>query len=74
MDANLLNPAPEVKGTRLKVYYTTQVASCPPTFVLFVNEPNAMHFSYERYLENKLRENFMLEGTPVKLILRKKEE
>ena len=74
LDANLLNPAPEVKGTRLKIYYATQVASCPPTFVLFVNEPNALHFSYQRYLENKLRESFNLEGSPIKLILRKKED
>ncbi len=73
LDANLLNQAPEIRGVRLKVYYATQVSVAPPTFVLFVNEPNAMHFSYQRYLENKLRESFMLEGSPIKIILRKKE-
>lgn len=73
LDANLLNQAPEIKGVRLKIYYATQVSVAPPTFVFFVNEPNAMHFSYQRYLENKLREAFMLEGSPIKIILRKKE-
>lgn len=73
LDANLLNQAPEIKGVRLKIYYATQVSVAPPTFVFFVNDPNAMHFSYQRYLENKLREAFMLEGSPIKIILRKKE-
>lgn len=73
LDANLLNQAPEIKGVRLKIYYATQVSAAPPTFVFFVNDPNAMHFSYQRYLENKLREAFMLEGSPIKIILRKKE-
>ena len=73
LDANLLNQAPEIKGVRLKIYYATQVSVAPPTFVFFVNEPNAMHFSYQRYLENKLREAFMLDGSPIKIILRKKE-
>lgn len=73
LDANLLNQAPEIHGVRLKIYYATQVSVAPPTFVFFVNDPNAMHFSYQRYLENKLRESFMLDGSPVKIILRKKE-
>lgn len=73
LDANLLNQAPEIKGVRLKIYYATQVSAAPPTFVFFVNDPNAMHFSYQRYLENKLREAFMLEGSPIRIILRKKE-
>lgn len=73
MDATLLNQAPEIRGVRLRVYYATQVSSAPPTFVLFVNEPDAMHFSYKRYIENKLRESFSLEGSPIKIILRKKE-
>lgn len=73
LDANLLNQAPEIHGVRLKIYYATQVSVAPPTFVFFVNDPNAMHFSYQRYLENKLRESFMLDGSPIKIILRKKE-
>ena len=70
MDAVAMNPAPADKGVRLKVYYVTQVAIKPPTFVVFVNEPELMHFSYERFLENRLRESFGFEGTPIKLIAR----
>ncbi|MER2254007.1 MAG: ribosome-associated GTPase EngA, partial [Priestia megaterium] len=57
-------------GKRLKIYYTTQVAVGPPTFVVFVNDPELMHFSYKRFLENKLREAFGFEGTPIKIIAR----
>ncbi|QOR65281.1 ribosome biogenesis GTPase Der [Cytobacillus suaedae] len=70
MDAVAMNPAPADKGVRLKIYYVTQVAVKPPTFVVFVNEPELMHFSYERFLENRLREAFGFEGTPIKLIAR----
>jgi GTPase len=70
MDAVAMNPAPADKGVRLKIYYVTQVAVKPPTFVVFVNEPELMHFSYERFLENRLRESFGFEGTPIKLIAR----
>lgn len=70
MDAVAMNPAPADKGVRLKIYYVTQVAVKPPTFVVFVNEPELMHFSYERFLENRLRDAFGFEGTPIKLIAR----
>ncbi len=73
LDASLMNQAPIFNGDRIKVYYGSQVDVEPPTFVLFVNDPNYMHFSYQRYLENRFREAFMLEGTPVKIILRKRE-
>jgi GTP-binding protein len=58
------------KGKALKIYYATQVSSRPPTFVLFVNDPEIFHFSYQRYLMNKIREAFPLEGTPVRLFAR----
>lgn len=69
-DAVARNPAPTDKGRRLRLYYTTQVAVKPPTFVVFVNEPELMHFSYERFLENRIRETFDFEGTPIRLITR----
>ena len=59
-------------GGRLRIYYVSQVAIEPPTFVFFVNNPNFVHFSYERYLENKIREAFDFEGTPIKLIFRER--
>lgn len=74
LDASIMNQAPIFNGDRLKVYYGSQVDIAPPSFVLFVNDPNYMHFSYQRYLENRFREAFMLEGTPIKIILRKKGE
>lgn len=58
------------KGRVLKIYYATQVASRPPTFALFCNDPDLVHFSYERYLLNKIREAFPLEGTPVRIVLK----
>lgn len=70
MDAVAMNPTPTHKGTRLKIYYTTQVAVKPPTFVVFVNDPELMHFSYERFLENRIRDAFEFEGTPIKLFAR----
>lgn len=70
MDAVAMNPTPTDKGRRLKIYYMTQVAVGPPTFVVFVNDVELMHFSYERYLENKLRETFFFEGSPIQLITR----
>jgi GTP-binding protein len=69
-DAVAMNPAPTDKGRRLRVYYATQVAIQPPTFVVFVNEPELMHFSYERFLQNRIRESFDFEGTPLRLITR----
>jgi len=73
-DAVAVNPTPSDKGKRLKIYFVTQVKTKPPTFVVFVNYPEIMHFSYERYLENKLRSSFGFEGTPLKLIIRAKNE
>lgn len=73
LDASIMNQAPIFNGDCIRVYYGSQVDIKPPTFVLFVNDPNYMHFSYQRYLENRFRSAFMLEGTPIKLILRKRE-
>lgn len=70
MDAVAMNPTPTHNGNRLKIYYTTQVAVKPPTFVVFVNDPELMHFSYERFLENRLRDAFGFEGTPIKIFAR----
>lgn len=74
LDATLIQQAPFFNGDRLKIFYASQIDKTPPSFVLFVNDPNYLHFSYQRYLENKLREAFILEGTPIRFILRKKEE
>lgn len=71
-DAQLTNPAPAKNGRPLKIYYMTQASVEPPTFVLFVNDPQLIHFSYTRFLENTLRETFGFEGTPIRLILRGK--
>ena len=73
LDASIMNQAPIFNGDRIKLYYGSQVEIAPPTFVFFVNDPSYMHFSYQRYLENRMREAFELEGTPIKMILRKKE-
>lgn len=73
MDALLLNQPPIFNGNRLKINYCTQEDSCPPSFVFFVNDERHMHFSYLRYLENKIRENFEFTGTPIKFTLRKKD-
>ncbi|MEI3610801.1 ribosome biogenesis GTPase Der [Pseudogracilibacillus sp. SO30301A] len=72
MDALAVNPTPTVKGKRLKVLYTTQVAVKPPTFVVFVNDPEIMHFSFKRFIENRIRESFGYTGTPIKIIARKR--
>lgn len=66
-DAYSLNPAPSYKGKRLKIYFVSQTGVKPPKFTFRVNSKGLVHFSYERYLENKLRENFELEGTPIVL-------
>ena len=63
---------PTDKGKRLKIYYVTQVSVKPPTFVIFVNDKELAHFSYVRYLENRIREAFGLEGTPIKIIIRER--
>jgi GTP-binding protein len=66
------HPPPSVKGKQLKVSYVTQPGINPPTFVFFVNDPRLLHFSYQRYLENSLRQAFGFKGTPLKLIFRRK--
>lgn len=73
LDAFYVNPPKNHNGGKVKVFYATQVGVKPPTFVLFVNDENVMHFSYQRYLLNRLRESFDFEGTPIKLILRKRD-
>ena len=62
------------KGKRLKIYYVTQVSVKPPTFVIFVNDKNLMHFSYTRYLENRIRDTFGFRGTALKFITRERKE
>lgn len=71
-EAIILNQPPSDKGKRLKIYYVTQVGVKPPKFIVFVNSRELAHFSYMRYLENKLRENFNFEGTPIVLSVREK--
>lgn len=71
-EAVMLNQPPSDKGKRLKVYYATQVGVKPPTFAIFVNSLELFHFSYQRYLENKIRENFGFEGTP--LVVKRREK
>ena len=71
-DAVAMNPTPIHNRGKAQFSYATQVGIKPPTFVLFVNNPDYVHFSYERYLENQLRASFDFTGTPIKLIMRKK--
>ena len=71
-DAQIMNPAPYFNGGRIRIFFANQVSSCPPTFVLFVNNPNFMHFSYNRYIENRLRESFNFNGTPLNIICRER--
>ena len=73
-EAVALNQPPSDKGKRLKIFYVTQVSVCPPTFVIFVNDKKLTHFSYTRYLENKIRESFEFEGTSLKFIIRQRKE
>ncbi len=74
MDAVLMNQPPVFNGNRLSLSYATQSDIMPPSFVLFVNSEKHMHFSYLRYLENKIRDTFEFEGAPIKFVLRKKED
>jgi len=73
-DAIAINPPPTVKGKKIKINYATQVSVKPPTFVVFVNEPELVHFSYKRFLDNRIRDAFDFTGTPIHIILRKKNE
>ena len=65
---------PSDKGKRLKIYYITQAAACPPSFVCFVNDSELFHFSYQRYIENQIRSTFGMEGTPIKIISRERSD
>ena len=73
-DAMIRVQPPSDKGRRLKIYYMTQVSVAPPTFVIFCNNVELFHFSYQRFIENCLRETFGFVGTPIKLIIRMKGE
>ena len=70
-EAQVMNQAPDFNGGRLKIYYATQVLTAPPTITISVNDPEFMHFSYQRYIENRLRETFNFDGTPIKISLKK---
>ena len=73
-EAVAMQQPPTDKGKRLKIYYVTQVSVKPPTFVVFVNDRHLMHFSYTRYLENRIRETFGFAGTALKFITRERKE
>lgn len=73
IDAQTMNPTTTFNGGLLKIYYANQVSVCPPTFVLFTNDPQYLHFSYKRYLENRLRDAFGFEGTPIHILCRKRD-
>ena len=73
-EATVLQQPPSDKGKRLRLYYTTQVSVKPPTFVIFVNDKELFHFSYQRYIENQIRETFGFKGTPIRLIIRERKE
>ncbi len=70
-DAVAVNPPPSKKGKAAKIFFVTQADICPPRFIIFVNEPELLHFSYMRFIENRLRESFGFEGTPIKFVVRK---
>ena len=71
-DAQITTPPPAHKGRKLKINYCNQVSVAPPTFVMFVNDEDLMHFSYQRYLENRIRDAFDFTGNPIRIIARKK--
>ncbi|MCT4544189.1 MAG: ribosome biogenesis GTPase Der [Vallitalea sp.] len=73
-DATAMNQPPSDKGKRLKLYYMTQISIKPPTFIIFVNDRTLMHFSYRRYIENRIRESFGFKGTPIHFIIRERKE
>lgn len=74
MEAVTLQQPPSDKGKRLKLFYMTQVSTKPPTFVLFVNKKELMHFSYQRYIENRIRDTFGFMGTPIRIFIRERKE
>ena len=73
-DATIRVQPPTDKGRRLKIYYMTQIGVRPPHFVIFCNDARLFHFSYQRYLENQIRDTFGMEGTPIRLTIRQKGE
>jgi GTP-binding protein len=73
-EAIALNQPPSDKGKPLKIYYGTQSSTRPPTFVMFINNRELFHFSYQRYLENQIRKAFGFEGTPIRIISRERNE
>ena len=73
-EAAVMQQPPQDKGKMLKIYYATQSGVKPPTFVLFVNYRYLMHFSYQRYIENQIRETFGFRGTPLRFIIRERNE
>ena len=73
-DAVILNQPPSYKGKRLKIYFVHQQGTMPPKFIFNVNSKGLVHFSYERYLENKIRESFDFEGTPIQIEFKNKGE
>ncbi len=73
-DAQAYLQPPATSGRRLKIYYATQQSTCPPTFVIFINDEKLMQFGYQRYLENQFRKSFGFEGTPLKFVLRQKNQ
>lgn len=74
MEAVAMQQPPSDKGKRLKLFYITQVSTKPPTFVLFVNKKELMHFSYQRYIENRIRDTFGFMGTPIRIFIRERKE
>jgi GTP-binding protein len=73
-EATAMNQPPQDKGKQLRIFYSTQASVKPPTFVIFVNYKELMHFSYQRYLENQIRNAFGFRGTPVRFVIRERKE
>ena len=73
-EACVMQQPPSDKGRMLRIYYATQVSVKPPTFVLFVNDKELMHFSYQRYIENRIRDAFGFKGTPLRFIIRERKD
>jgi len=73
-DAIRMQEPPSYNGRRMRVFFSSQVAVCPPQFILFVNDEGLLHFSYQRYLENKIRSAYDFTGTPIRIAVREKKE
>ena len=74
VNATVMKQPPSDKGRRLRLYYITQVSVKPPTFVIFINDKKLTHFSYTRYIENRIRESFGFTGTPIRIIYRERKD